>query len=177
MLYTIDDKSPTLEGSGHYIAPNAAVIGDVVLGPRSSVWFSVVLRGDNETMRIGAGTNIQDGVVCHSDPDFPLVIGDNVTVGHNATVHGCRIGDGTLVGINAVVLNGARVGRNCVIGANSLVPEGMEIPDGSLVMGVPAKVKRELSPEQQEFFSHNADHYVENAARFARRLEPLESSF
>ena len=175
MLYSLDGKAPTLEGEGHFIAPNAAVIGDVVLGPGSSVWFSVVIRGDNETMRIGSCTNLQDGVVCHSDPGSPLVIGNNVTVGHNATVHGCTIGDGTLVGINAVVLNGAKIGRNCVIGANSLVPEGMEIPDGSLVMGVPAKVRRELSAEQQEFFSHNADHYVENAARFATALASLEA--
>ncbi len=173
MLYSLDGKSPTLEGEGHFIAPNAAVIGDVVLGEGCSVWFSVVIRGDNDTMRFGARTNIQDGVVCHSDPGSPLLVGENVTVGHNAMLHGCTIGDGTLVGINAIVLNGARVGRNCVIGANSLVPEGMEIPDGSLVMGSPARIKRELTPEQQEHFSHNADHYVDNAARFARSLELL----
>ena len=107
MLYQIDDKSPVLEGEGHFVAPTAAVIGDVVLGAESSVWFSVVIRGDNETIRIGERTNIQDGSVCHSDRGFPLVIGDSVTVGHNAMVHGCTIGDGTLVGINAVVLNGA----------------------------------------------------------------------
>ena len=175
MLYKLDDKAPTLEGDGHFIAPTAAVIGNVHLGAGASVWFSVVIRGDNEPIRVGARTNIQDGSVLHSDPDSPLTIGDNVTVGHNATVHGCSIGDGTLVGINAVVLNGARVGRNCVIGANSLVPEGMEIPDGSLVMGVPAKIRRELTAEQQEFFSHNADHYVDNALRFAAKLEALES--
>ena len=174
MLYSLDGKSPTLEGDGHFIAPNAAVIGNVILGAGSSVWFSVVVRGDNETIRVGARSNLQDGVVCHSDPGSPLVIGDNVTVGHNAMIHGCSIGDGTLVGINAVVLNGARVGRNCVIGANSLVPEGMEIPDGSLVMGVPARIKRELTLEQQAFFSHNADHYVENAARYNAGLERVE---
>ncbi len=173
MLYQIDDKSPVLEGEGHFVAPTAAVIGDVVLGAGASVWFSVVIRGDNDTIRIGERTNIQDGSVCHSDPGFPLVIGNNVTVGHNAMVHGCTIGDGTLVGINAVVLNGARVGRNCVIGANSLVPEGMDIPDGSLVMGVPARIKRELTPEQQAHFSSNADHYVDNAARFAATLKAL----
>ncbi len=173
MLYKLEDKSPVLEGEGHFIAPTAAVIGNVVMGSGSSAWFSVVIRGDNETIRIGERTNIQDGSVLHSDPGSPLVIGNNVTVGHNATVHGCTIGDFTLVGINAVVLNGAKVGRNCVIGANSLVPEGMEIPDGSLVMGVPAKIKRELSPEQQEFFSHNADHYVDNARRFAALLEEV----
>jgi carbonic anhydrase/acetyltransferase-like protein (isoleucine patch superfamily) len=173
MLYQIDDKSPVLEGEGHFIAPTAAVIGDVVLGAGASVWFSVVIRGDNDTIRIGERTNIQDGSVCHSDPGCPLVIGNNVTVGHNAMVHGCTIGDGTLVGINAVVLNGAKVGRNCVIGANSLVPEGMEIPDGSLVMGVPARLKRELTPEEQKHFSSNANHYVENAARFSATLKAL----
>ena len=173
MLYRLEDTSPQLEGSGHFIAPNAAVVGNVVLGDGASVWFSAVIRGDNETIRVGARSNIQDGSVLHSDPGSPLTIGDAVTVGHNATVHGCTIGDGTLVGINAVILNGAKIGSNCVIGANSLVPEGMEIPDGSLVMGVPARVKRELSAEEQELFSHNADHYVNNAVRFDRDLQPL----
>ena len=173
MLYRLEDASPTLEGSGHFIAPTAAVIGNVVLGDGASVWFSAVIRGDNEPIRIGARSNIQDGSVCHSDSGSPLTIGESVTVGHNATIHGCTIGDGTLVGINAVVLNGAKVGKNCVIGANSLVPEGMEIPDGSLVMGVPARVKRELTTEERDLFSHNADHYVNNAVRFDRDLQAL----
>ena len=174
MRYKLDGIAPRLLGEGHFIAPDAAVIGNVELGHGSSVWFGVVIRGDNDTIRIGAGTNIQDGTVCHSDPGSPLTIGDNVTVGHNATVHGCTIGDGTLVGINAVVLNGAVIGRNCVIGANSLVPEAMEIPDGSLVMGVPARIKRELSEEQQALFSTNAAHYVDNAVRYSAGLEPVE---
>lgn len=174
MKYSLDGKAPQLRGDGHYIAPNAAVIGNVILEAGASVWFSVVIRGDNEPIHIGAGSNIQDGTVCHSDPEFPLTVGANVTVGHNATIHGCSIGDGTLVGINAVVLNGAKVGKNCVIGANSLVPEGMEIPDGSLVMGVPARIKRELSAEQQEVFSHNAEHYIENAERYAAGLEVVD---
>lgn len=173
MLYRLETSGPTLEGGGHFIAPNAAVIGNVILGDGASVWFSAVIRGDNEPIRIGARTNIQDGAALHSDFGSPLTLGEAVTVGHNATVHGCSIGDGTLVGINAVVLNGATVGRNCVIGANSLVPENMEIPDGSLVMGVPAKIKRTLSAEEQEHFSHNADHYVNNAVRFDRDLEVL----
>jgi carbonic anhydrase/acetyltransferase-like protein (isoleucine patch superfamily) len=176
MKYALDGIEPQLVGEGHYIAPNAAVIGNVILQANTSVWFSVVMRGDNEPMNIGAGSNIQDGTVCHSDPKFPLTLGENVTVGHNATLHGCTIGDGTLVGINAVVLNGARIGRNCVIGANSLVPEGMEIPDGSLVMGVPAKIKRELSAEQQAFFSQNALHYVANAQRYEQGLQQLETT-
>lgn len=174
MKYRLDDKEPTLLGTGHFIAPDAAVIGDVELGPNSSVWFSVVIRGDNDTIRIGEGSNIQDGSVCHSDPGSPLTVGANVTVGHNAMLHGCTIGDGTLVGINAVILNGAAVGKNCVIGANSLVPEGMEIPDGSLVMGVPAKIRRELSEEQQAFFSTNAAHYIDNATRYNNGLEKIE---
>jgi carbonic anhydrase/acetyltransferase-like protein (isoleucine patch superfamily) len=173
MKYALDGVAPQLLGEGHYIAPTAAVIGDVILEENTSIWFSAVLRGDNDPMRIGAGSNIQDGAVCHSDPGAPLIVGKNVTVGHNATIHGCTIGDGTLVGINAVILNGARIGRNCVIGANSLVPEGMEIPDGSLVMGVPAKVKRVLSAEQQEFFSQNAQHYIENAQRYEGGLESV----
>ena len=125
-----------------------------------------ILRVEKLAGDVGSEISFDD-VLMYSD-------GENVTVGHNATVHGCTIGDGTLVGINAVVLNGAKVGRNCVIGANSLVPEGMEIPDGSLVMGVPAKIRRELTPEQQEFFSHNADHYVDNALRFSTKLEALK---
>ncbi len=175
MKYELDGLAPQLLGEGHYIAPNAAVIGNVILEENSSVWFSVVIRGDNEPIRIGAGSNIQDGSVCHSDPGAPLTVGKNVTVGHNATIHGCTIGDGTLVGINAVILSGARIGRNCVIGANSLVPEGMQIPDGSLVIGVPARVKRELSASQQEFFSQNAQHYIENAQRYEQSLQQVGS--
>lgn len=174
MLYGLGDAQPELRGSGHWIAPNAAVVGNVILEENTTIWFSVVIRGDNEMIRIGAGSNIQDGSVCHSDFGSPLLIGNNVTVGHNATIHGCTIGDGTLVGINAVVLNGAVVGRNCVIGANSLVPEGMQIPDGSLVMGVPARIKRELTAEQQEFFSQNARHYIDNGVRFKEQLLELE---
>ena len=173
MLYSLDGITPLCEGRGHFIAPNAAVIGNVVLGENSSIWFNVVIRGDNEIIRIGAGSNIQDGSVCHSDAGSPLTIGDNVTVGHNATVHGCSIGNGTLVGINAVLLNGAKIGCNCVIGAHSLVPEGMEIPDGSLVIGVPARIKRELSEARQALFALNAAHYIDNAARFAAGLQPV----
>ncbi|MCY4425542.1 MAG: gamma carbonic anhydrase family protein [Halieaceae bacterium] len=166
MKYSLDGVAVTLRGGGHFIAPNAAVIGDVVLEENVSVWFSVVIRGDAEKIRIGAGSNIQDGTVCHADQGLPLIIGKNVTVGHNAMLHGCVIGDGTLVGINAVVLNGARVGKACVIGANSLVPEGMEIPDACLVMGTPARVKRELTEDEQKFFAVNAGHYVTNARRY-----------
>jgi carbonic anhydrase/acetyltransferase-like protein (isoleucine patch superfamily) len=174
MRYQIGGQAPTLLGNGHFIAPTAAVIGRVTLEENSSVWFSCVLRGDVEQIHIGAGTNVQDGTVIHADPGFPARIGANVTVGHNAMLHGCTVGDGTLVGIGAVVLNGAKIGRNCLIGAGALVTEGAEIPDGSLVLGAPAKVRRTLSEEQQLALAHNADHYIGNAARFASELEALD---
>ncbi|MFT7286664.1 MAG: carbonic anhydrase/acetyltransferase-like protein (isoleucine patch superfamily) [Halieaceae bacterium] len=173
MLYRLADQAPVLLGTGHFVAPNAAVIGQVTLHGNSSVWFSCVLRGDVETIEVGAGSNIQDGVVIHADPGFPTRIGSNVTVGHNAMLHGCSIGDGSLVGINAVVLNGAVIGKGCLIGANALVTEGMNIPDGSLVLGSPAVIRKSLSAEQQLGLAHNADHYVGNAARFIRDLEAL----
>ena len=174
MKYSLGEHSVTLLGGGHFIAPNAAVIGNVVLHENSSVWFSCVLRGDSDRIEVGAGSNIQDGTVMHADPGFPMTVGKNVTVGHNAMLHGCTIGDGTLVGIGAVVLNGARVGRGCLIGANALVTEGMEIPDGSMVLGAPAKIKRQLSEEQQLMLMHNADHYVGNARRFHNELKAEE---
>ena len=171
MKYSLGEKQVSLLGSGHFIAPNAAVIGDVTLHENASVWFSCVLRGDADRIEIGAGSNIQDGTVMHADPGFPMTVGENVTVGHNAMLHGCTIGDGSLVGINAVVLNGARVGKGCLIGANALVTEGMEIPDGSMVLGSPAKIVRQLDEESQLLLRHNADHYVGNAKRFSETLE------
>ena len=174
MIYSLGDKRVKLEGEGHFVAPNAAVIGDVTLQANSSVWFSCVLRGDGDHIEIGEGSNIQDGAVIHVDPGFPTRVGKNVTVGHNAMLHGCTIGDGSLVGINAVVLNGAKVGRRCLIGANALVTEGMEIPDGSMVLGAPAKVKKHLTEEQQLGLMHNADHYIGNARRFNDTLQEQE---
>jgi carbonic anhydrase/acetyltransferase-like protein (isoleucine patch superfamily) len=173
MQYRLGDNTPRLLGGGHYIAPNAAVIGRVTLRANASVWFSCVLRGDVEAIEIGEGSNIQDGTVIHADPGYPVHVGANVTVGHNAMLHGCRVGDGSLIGIGAVVLNGARIGRGCLVGAGALVTEGTEIPDGSLVLGSPAKVKKTLSPEQQLALAHNADHYVGNAKRFSEDLEVL----
>lgn len=173
MLYKLGEESPRLDGDGHYVAPNAAVIGRVTLRARSSVWFSCVLRGDTDPIEVGEGSNIQDGTVIHADPGYPVHVGANVTVGHNAMLHGCRVGDGSLIGIGAVVLNGARIGRGCLVGAGALVTEGTEIPDGSLVLGSPAKVKKTLSPEQQLALAHNADHYVGNAKRFSEDLEAL----
>jgi carbonic anhydrase/acetyltransferase-like protein (isoleucine patch superfamily) len=174
MKYSLDDLRVKLLGEGHFIAPNAAVIGDVTLHENASVWFSCTLRGDADSIEIGAGSNIQDGTVIHADPGFPTVVGEQVTVGHNAMLHGCTVGDGSLVGINAVVLNGAVIGKGCLIGANALVTEGMQIPDCSLVLGSPAKIRSQLSPEQQLTLMHNADHYVGNARRFTEQLEGQE---
>ncbi|PLW81206.1 gamma carbonic anhydrase family protein [Kineobactrum sediminis] len=171
MKYSLGEHHVTLQGTGHFIAPNAAVIGRVTLGDRSSVWFSCVLRGDAERIEVGAGSNIQDGAVLHADPGFPTLVGDNVTVGHKAMLHGCTVGDGSLVGIAAVVLNGAKIGRNCLIGAGALVTEGMEIPDGSLVLGAPAKIRRQLSEEQQAGLALNAGHYISNAAAYNESLK------
>lgn len=174
MKYRLGDKQVILVGDGHFVAPSAAVIGDVVLHENSSVWFGCVLRGDADRIEIGAGSNIQDGAVLHVDPGFPLTVGRNVTVGHHAMLHGCTIGDGSLVGINAVVLNGARIGKGCLIGANALVTEGMEVPDGSLVLGTPAKIKSQLSDEQQQGLLHNAEHYIQNAQRYTVQLRAQE---
>lgn len=171
MKYSLDDKRVTLKGSGHFIAPNATLIGDVTLQENASVWFNCVLRGDADHIEIGAGSNIQDGSVLHADPGFPLTVGEHVTVGHKAMLHGCTIGDGSLVGINAVVLNGAKVGRGCLIGANALVTEGMEIPDGSLVLGSPGKIKSQLSAEQQQALLRSAAHYVHNGHRYNAQLK------
>ena len=173
MRYRLGDNEPRLNGEGHFIAPNAAVIGRVVLEENVSIWFSCVLRGDVENIHVGACSNIQDGAIIHADPGYPALIGANVTVGHKAMLHGCTVGDGCLVGINAVVLNGAVLGKNCLIGAAALVTEGMEVPDGALVLGSPGKVKRILSDEEQAFLAHNAQHYVGNAAHFAAELEAL----
>ena len=170
MKYSLGDKQVSLLGEGHFIAPNAAVIGDVTLHDRSSVWFCCVLRGDSAPIVIGAGSNIQDGTVIHVDEGWPTIIGENVTVGHNAMIHGCTIGDGSLVGINAVVLSGAKIGKGCLIGANALVTEGMEVPDGSMVLGSPGKIKKTFTAEQQKALQLNAEHYVANAGTFLNEL-------
>ena len=170
MIYQLEDKRPTLLGKGHFIAPGAAVIGDVVLHENASVWFGCVLRGDADRIEVGAGSNIQDGTVMHADPGFPMTVGECVTIGHKAMLHGCTIGDRSLVGIGAIVLNGAKIGKGCLIGANALVTEGMEVPDGSLVLGSPGKIKSQLTAEQQEGLLLNADHYVSNARRFSEHL-------
>jgi carbonic anhydrase/acetyltransferase-like protein (isoleucine patch superfamily) len=171
MIYQLKERRVQLRGDGHYIAPNASVIGSVVLEQDVSIWFNVAIRGDCDTIHIGAGSNIQDGSVLHVDPGFPMHIGSNVTVGHMAMLHGCSIGDGSMVGINAVVLNGAKIGKGCLIGANALVPSCMEVPDGAVVFGTPGRVKRMLSVEEQLLLQHNADHYLANGELFAEHLQ------
>lgn len=171
MLYRLDELRVQLRGDGHFVADTAALIGNVILEAHASVWFGAVLRGDNEPITIGTGSNVQDGVVMHTDPGFPLTLGANVTVGHMAMLHGCTVGDNSLVGINAVVLNGARIGRNCLIGAGALVPEGREIPDGSLVIGSPGKVKRELTADEIAGLTRSAEGYVAKAQRYVAGLQ------
>ncbi|MFS0828353.1 gamma carbonic anhydrase family protein [Pseudomonas phoenicis] len=153
-----------------WTAPNATLIGKVRLQARASVWFNAVLRGDNELIDIGEDSNVQDGAVIHTDPGSPLTLGKGVTIGHKAMLHGCTVGDYSLIGINAVILNGARIGKHCIIGANALIPEGKEIPDGSLVMGSPGKVVRELTDTQKRMLEASAAHYVSNAQRYAAEL-------
>jgi carbonic anhydrase/acetyltransferase-like protein (isoleucine patch superfamily) len=153
-----------------WVAPTATVIGKVHLAQESSVWFGAVIRGDNELISIGPGSNVQDGAVLHTDPGFPMTLGKDVTIGHQAMLHGCQVGDGSLIGIHAVVLNGAQIGANCLIGAKALVTEKMVIPNGSLVLGSPAKVVRTLTEEQQAGLRANAQGYVNNAKRFSSGL-------
>ncbi|WP_043766201.1 gamma carbonic anhydrase family protein [Algiphilus aromaticivorans] len=169
MLYTIDDIQPEL-ADDVFVADNATVIGRVRLEAGASVWFNCVLRGDVEALHIGTGSNIQDGSVLHADPGFPLRVGENVTVGHMVMLHGCSIGDNSLIGIGAIVLNGAKIGRNCIIGAGTLIPEGKEIPDSSLVMGAPGKVVRECGDKERAAIAASAEHYVDNGRRYREGL-------
>jgi carbonic anhydrase/acetyltransferase-like protein (isoleucine patch superfamily) len=170
MEYALGDDRLTTAGDAYWIAPTAVVIGKVKLEKNASVWWGSVLRGDNDPITIGEGSNIQDGCVLHADPGFPLILGKHVTVGHMAMLHGCVIGDNSLIGIGAVILNGARIGANCLIGAKALIPEGKEIPDNSLVMGAPGQIKRQVSDEHIERMRYAADHYVGNWQRYRRDL-------
>ncbi|SDU22032.1 gamma carbonic anhydrase family protein [Stappia sp. ES.058] len=173
-IYQLDDRIPDLPGAGDFwIAPDASVIGSVVLKRHASVWFGAVLRGDNETITLGEGTNVQDGCVLHTDMDCPLEIGRNCTIGHKAILHGCTIGENTLVGMGATVLNRARIGRNCIIGANALIGEGKEIPDNSLVVGMPGRVVRQLDQAAADGITASADGYVRNWQRFLAGLSRL----
>ncbi|MDA8456298.1 gamma carbonic anhydrase family protein [Acidovorax sp. GBBC 3334] len=168
-LYELDGTTPRVAESA-WVADSAEVMGNVVLGEDASIWFGAVLRGDNETLSIGAGTNVQDGSVLHSDLGQPLVLGERVTVGHKVVLHGCTVGDESLIGIGAVVLNGAKIGRHCLVGAGALVTEGKEFPDGSMILGSPAKAVRQLTPEQIEGLRKSAQTYIANARRFRAGL-------
>ena len=171
-VYEFDGRSPRVAASA-WVADSAQVMGNVVLGDDVSVWFGTIIRGDTETITIGQGSNIQDGSVLHADVGKPLVVGENVTVGHQVMLHGCTIGDESLIGIGAVVLNGAVIGKNCLVGAGALVTEGKEFPDGSMIMGTPAKVVRQLTPEQIEGLRLSAQHYIDNARMFRATLKKL----
>ena len=165
MIYELNGKKPECHGD-HWIAESADVIGNVILGDQVSIWFNAVLRGDNDPITIGRASNVQDGSVLHTDIGSPLTIEEGVTVGHKVMLHGCSIGKNSLIGINSVVLNGARVGKNCLVGANSLIPEGKAIPDGSLVMGSPAKVIRQLDERAIEGLRISSQNYIANYKRF-----------
>lgn len=171
MIYRLGDRRVEIRGTDYFIADNATVIGSVIIEQDVSIWFNVVVRGDNDPIHIGEGTNIQDGTVLHTDAGIPLTIGKHVTVGHQAMLHGCEIGDNSLIGINAVVLNRAKIGKNCIIGANALIPEGKVIPDNSMVMGSPGKVVREISEQNAMLIKMSALHYVENFKRYKNDLQ------
>ncbi|MAK60514.1 MAG: gamma carbonic anhydrase family protein [Ponticaulis sp.] len=174
-VYDLGDKRVFLPESGNYwIADNATVLGSVILNENASVWFNVTVRGDNDPITIGENSNVQDGSVLHTDEGVPLTIGKNVTVGHMAMLHGCTIGDNSLIGIGATILNRAKIGKNCLIGAHALIPEGKEIPDNSLVMGAPGKVVRQLDEAGEQMLLASATHYVENWKRYVSGLKRVD---
>ena len=172
MLYTLDGRTPQIADDA-WIAPDASVIGTVTLGARASVWFGCVLRGDIDHIVVGDDSNIQDGSVLHTDVGIRLTIGRGCTVGHKVMLHGCAIGDNSLIGIGSIVLNRARIGNNCIVGAGALVTENKQFPDGVLIMGTPAKVVRELQPPEIKMLEVMAQHYVENATRYRTQLKPV----
>ena len=171
-LYELDGVAPQV-ADGAWVADSAQVIGHVVLGENASIWFGAVLRGDNEALTIGRDTNVQDGSVLHSDMGSPLTLGEGVTIGHQVMLHGCTVGDNTLIGIQAVILNNARIGRNSIVGAGAVVTEGKEFPDNSLIIGAPAKVVRTLDEAAAAKLRQSAQHYVENARRYAKGLRKI----
>ncbi len=173
MIHRLGALEPVFEGAGHFVAENATVVGSVRLKDQASVWFNVVLRGDNDWLVVGERSNIQDGSVVHTDPGIEVVIGDGVTIGHMVMLHGCQVGDNSLVGIGSTILNGAQIGRNSIVGANSLVTENKSFPDGSLIMGSPARVVRELSDEEIGYIGYSAQVYVDNAKRYLDQLGAL----
>jgi len=171
-LYALADARPDVSPDA-WVAPDANVIGKVTLGAEASVWFGSTLRGDNEMITVGRGSNVQENCVFHTDMGYPLTVGEDCTIGHKVMLHGCTIGDNSLIGMGATVLNGAKIGKNCLIGAGALITENKVIPDGSLVMGAPGKVVRELDEAAIQALTASAKHYAENATRFRRDLEPL----
>lgn len=172
-IYQLDNDAPTIDPSA-WVAEGAQVMGNVTMKANASVWFGAVVRGDTSTIHIGENSNIQDASVLHADVGMPLHIGNNVTVGHQVMLHGCTVGDGSLIGIGAVVLNGAKIGKGCLVGAGSLVTEGKEFPDGSMILGSPAKVVKQLTPAQMDGLLQSAKHYVDNANRFKAGLKRLD---
>ncbi|XUY28053.1 gamma carbonic anhydrase family protein [Agrobacterium sp. rho-8.1] len=173
-LYRLGDRVPQTPAPDRYwVAPDANVIGSVTIGDDVGIWFGATLRGDNEPITVGRGSNIQEGVMVHADPGFPATIGENCTIGHHAIIHGCTIGDNSLVGMGATVLNGAKIGKNCLIGANALVTEGKEFPDNSLIVGSPARAIRTLDETAIASLKTSTENYVRNWQRFAKELQPL----
>ena len=172
-LFALDGVWPKLLDEDLWVAPDAAVIGNVTLAQGVSIWFGTVMRGDNEPIHIGKGSNLQEQVCCHTDPGFPLTVGEDCTIGHKAMLHGCSIGDGSLVGMGATILNGAKIGRGCLIGAGALITEGKEIPDNSLVMGAPGKVVRQLDDAAAKGLTASAEHYQANMRRFRAGLREV----
>jgi len=171
-IYELDGNAPQLS-EGAWVADSAEVIGKVHLHQNTSVWPKVVVRGDNDLLQIGEGSNVQDASVLHTDPGYPLMIGKNVTIGHQVMLHGCQIGDGSLIGIGAVILNGVKIGKHCLVGAGALVTEGKEFPDGSMILGSPAKVVKTLSSEQMAGIEEIAGRYVKNAQRYVKTLKKI----
>ena len=175
MIINLGDKKLKTADDNFWIAPKASVICDVVLERDTSIWFNAILRADNEPITIGEGSNVQDGAIIHTDPGYACNIGKKVTVGHMAMLHGCSIGDGSLIGIGSVVLNGAKIGKNCIIGSKALVTAGMDVPDGSMVLGIPGKIKKTLTVEEQSVVPLGADHYIDNYKKYKQLAKHYEN--
>ena len=175
MIIDLGDKKLKTADDNFWIAPNASVIGEVNLERDTSIWFNAILRADNEPITIGEGSNVQDGAIIHTDPGFACRIGKKVTVGHMAMLHGCSIGDESLIGIGSVILNGAKIGKNCIIGSKALVTEGMEVPDGSMVLGIPGKIKKTLTEEEQSIVPLGAEHYINNYKKYKQLAQYHEN--
>jgi carbonic anhydrase/acetyltransferase-like protein (isoleucine patch superfamily) len=173
-LFSLGERAPRLVGEHHFIAHDATLVGDITLENNANVWFQVVIRAENDRIRIGENCNIQDGSVLHVDPGYPLTLARNVSIGHKVMLHGCSVGEGTLIGINSVVMNGARIGKGTLIGANTLIPEGKEIPDGVLVIGSPGKIVRELKAEDRDFLLKIASGYVERSRLYKTELREIK---